>query len=263
MKQRVKTHSTLLGTLVAGVFAAPLVARSADQAAPPAADRANTVTTTVPDPAPMDSSDRRLSKDTPSQRAELENTLKSGQTPAEMRERLKALGYQVTAINDRDKDRVEFEVVKGRSSHEVQVKLDGTGQRARDVDVTPNLWRAPTTKAALAGETITTPASGPDASDRLYLKSWQDEKDRLEKSLATGQPKDFYKSKLTQLGFAITATNDAERDHLDYEVVKGRNSYEVQLSIDEKTGRVKDVDVTTNLWESDATERALSSNTRR
>jgi hypothetical protein len=263
MKQPVKTHSALLGTLVAGVLAAPLVSRSADQATAAAADRANAATTTVREPAPMDSSDRRLSKDAESQRAELKGALKSGQTPAEMRDRLKSLGYQVTAINERDKDRVEFEVVKGRSSHEVQVNLDGTGQRARDVDVTPNLWRAPTTKAALAGKTITTPASEPDASDRLYLKSWDDEKDRLEKSLAAGQPKDFYKSKLTQLGYQVTATNDAERDYLEYEVVKGGSSYEVQLSLNAKTGRVDKVDVTANRWEAPATERALSSNARR
>ena len=262
MKQRFKTRSTLWGTLVAGALAAPLAGNAGTKAAP-AADLPNAATTTAAEPAPMDSSDRRMSSDAQSQRAELESALKSGQTPAEMRQQIQALGYQVTAINERASDRVEFEVVKGRNSHEVQVDLDGNGQRARAVDVAPNLWRAPTTKAALAGKTVTTPATGADASDRLYMKSWNDEKDMLEKSLAAGQPKDFYKSKLTQLGYQVTATNDAERDYLEYEIVKGRNSYEVQLSVDDKTGRVDKVDVTTNRWEAPATERALSSNTRR
>jgi hypothetical protein len=261
MKQRFKTSTTLLGTLVASALALPLAAWSADNAT---SNASRPGATTVPaERAPMDSSDRRLSKDAQSQRAELQRALKSGQTPTEMRNTLKSMGYQLTAINDSDKDHVEFEVVKGRSSHEVQVDLDADGQRAKKVEIAPNLWRASTTKQALDGQLVATPASGRDASDRLYMKSWNDEKDMLEQTLAVGQPKDFYKTKLTQMGYQVTSTNDAERDHLEYEVVKGRNSYEVQLSMDGKSGRVDKVDVTTNVWESDATERALSSNTRR
>jgi hypothetical protein len=117
--------------------------------------------------------------------------------------------------------------------------------------------------ATKSRSTSTPTASGRDASDRIYMKSWNDEKEMLEKTLAVGQPKDFYKTKLTQMGYQVTSTNESERDHLEYEVVKGRNSYEVQLSMDDKTGRVNKVDVTTNMWESQATERALSSNARK
>jgi hypothetical protein len=251
-----------LSTLVAGALAAPLAAWSADAATSNAGNRP-TATTVPAERAPMDSSERRLSKDAQSQRAELQGALKSGQTPVEMRNKLKSMGYQLTSVNDSEKDYVEFEVVKGRSSHEVQVDLDGNGQRARKVEVAPNLWRASATKDALDGKLVATPATGRDASDRLYMKSWNDQKEMLEQTLAVGQPKDFYKTKLTQLGYQVTSTNDAERDYLEYEVVKGRNSYEVQLSMDDKTGRVDKVDVTTNVWESDATERALSSDTRK
>jgi hypothetical protein len=261
MKQRFKTSTPLLSTLLAGALAAPLAAWSADAATSNAGNRP-TATTAPAERAPMDSSDRRMSKDAQSQRAELQNALKSGQTPTEMRNKLKSMGYQVTAVNDTEKDYVEFEVVKGRSSHEIQVDLDNNGQRAEKVDVAPNLWRATTTKAALDGRMVAVPASGRDASDRLYMKSWNDEKEMLEQTLAVGQPQDFYKTKLTQMGYQVTSTNEAERDYLEYEVVKGRNSYEVQLSLDDQTGRVDEVDVTTNVWESDATERALSGNTR-
>jgi len=44
---------------------------------------------------------------------------------------------------------------------------------------------------------------------------------------------------------------------MEYEVVMGKNSYEVQLNMDERTGKVKEVEVSSNLWHADATERAL------
>ena len=118
MKQRFKTRSTLWGTLVAGALAAPLAGNAGTKAAP-AADLPNAATTTAAEPAPMDSSDRRMSSDAQSQRAELESALKSGQTPAEMRQQIQALGYQVTAINERASVRalglVTFLLVRRRS----------------------------------------------------------------------------------------------------------------------------------------------------
>lgn len=54
----------------------------------------------------------------------------------------------------------------------------------------------------------------------------------------------------------MTAVNDREKDYVEYEIVKGENSYEVQIDLDSKTGMGSKINVTSNLWEAEATERA-------
>jgi hypothetical protein len=49
-------------------------------------------------------------------------------------------------------------------------------------------------------------------------------------------------------------------DYVEYEVVKGDQSYEVQIDLDKNSGRAKKIDVTTNMWQAEATERALEAN---
>ena len=66
-----------------------------------------------------------------------------------------------------------------------------------------------------------------------------------------------YLSQLQGLGYTVTSVNDREKDYVEVEIVKGQNSYEVQLDLNTKTGKAEKVDVTNNLWESDATEAAL------
>ena len=80
---------------------------------------------------------------------------------------------------------------------------------------------------------------------------------RLEKTLKLHQAKSYYPQALKDLGYQITAVNDDEPDYLEYEIVKGQDSYEVQIDLDENTGKAKKVDVTTNLWQADATDKAL------
>lgn len=94
-------------------------------------------------------------------------------------------------------------------------------------------------------------------SDREQMKSWTDEKDRLEKALRVGEGKDYYRQELGNLGYRITAVNQDKRDYVEYEVVKGSNTYEVQIDLDEATGKAKKIDVTTNMWRAEATEQAL------
>jgi hypothetical protein len=93
-------------------------------------------------------------------------------------------------------------------------------------------------------------------SDRRYMKDWTDEKDRLEKALPPNMKITDYKSKIEQQGYKITAVNDREKDYVEYEIAKGKNSYEVQIDIDPKTGLGKKIDVTSNLYEADATDKA-------
>ena len=55
----------------------------------------------------------------------------------------------------------------------------------------------------------------------------------------------------------MTSMNDADTDSMEFEIVKGQQSYEVQLEADNASNIVKSVDVTTNMWQSKETERAL------
>jgi hypothetical protein len=69
-------------------------------------------------------------------------------------------------------------------------------------------------------------------SDRHLMKAWNDEKDQLEKILTPKQTLDAYKKALKQRGYEITSVNDREADYVEYEIVKGDNSYEVQIDLD-------------------------------
>jgi uncharacterized membrane protein YkoI len=54
----------------------------------------------------------------------------------------------------------------------------------------------------------------------------------------------------------VTSVNDFDFDYIEYEVIKGDASYEVQVHFDEKTKMSTKVDAGTNWWEADATEKA-------
>ena len=65
-----------------------------------------------------------------------------------------------------------------------------------------------------------------------------------------------YKAKIEAEGYKVTAVNERDRSNIEYEIVKGDNSYEVQIDLDPATGLAKDIDVSSNLWEAEATDRA-------
>ena len=105
-----------------------------------------------------------------------------------------------------------------------------------------------------------TPASEPATTPAVSQRSGPvtNEKDRLEMLLTKGMTAAEYMSRVQALGYAITARNDQARDHVEYEIVKGRHSYEVKIRLDELTGKARDVNVTSNLWQADGTEAALA-----
>ena len=70
----------------------------------------------------------------------------------------------------------------------------------------------------------------------------------------------FDVAQLKAMGFDVTSVNDKDKDYVEVEVVKGTHSYEVQIDVDDKTGKAEKIDVTTNLWETEATEAALKRN---
>jgi len=93
-------------------------------------------------------------------------------------------------------------------------------------------------------------------SDRRYMKGWTDEKGQLEKALPPNMKVTDYRPKLEKMGYKITSVNDREADYVEYEIVKGDHSYEVQIEVDPATKIAKKVDVATNVWDAEGTDRA-------
>mgnify|MGYP003394313784 CR=1 FL=1 len=178
-----------------------------------------------------------------------------------IRTALEKEGFSITAVNYDRPDYLEYEIVKGRETYEVQV--DFKGGRSTKVDVTTNAWRADTTSRAMAqsdykyqypSATTTNPTM---YSDRDRSKGFASEKSTVEKSLGVGQERAHYKQALEKMGYQVTAVNYDRPDYLEFEVVKNRDSYEVQINFDKVSGKSTKVDVTTNVWQAEATEKAL------
>ena len=71
-----------------------------------------------------------------------------------------------------------------------------------------------------------------DYSDRSRAKAWASDKDMLAAQLKAGASKADYMKAIANAGFTITAINADKPDYLEYEVVKGKDSYEVQIDLD-------------------------------
>ena len=209
-------------------------------------------------------SDRAHMKQWTSEKEQLENALKAaiGKDRTFARQEVEKHGFRITSVNKDKPDELEYEVVKGTNSYEVQFDFDKSGM-ANKVDVSTNMWKADSTKQALKSsdykyEYPKTVAPGAAAySDRTRMKAWSGEKEQLEKALMVGQSKAYYPAALTKRGYQVTSVNDNEADYVEYEVIKGDHSYEVQVDFDKGTGKSTKVDVTSNLWENEATDRAL------
>ncbi|MEZ5659875.1 MAG: hypothetical protein R3E83_15485 [Burkholderiaceae bacterium] len=95
------------------------------------------------------SSDALRKADWIEERARLEKMLEPGQPAAKYRSLLEKDGYQVTAVNDRESDEIEYEVVKAGQTFEVSLAGDSVQKRVADIRVSPNLWHAEGTEKAL------------------------------------------------------------------------------------------------------------------
>src|SRR5512145_1617432 len=65
--------------------------------------------------------------------------------------------------------------------------------------------------------------------------AWNAGQAELEKNLAPGQAIDTYRPKLEKLGYRVTALNYNDDDYVEYEVVKGNETWEVQIDVDDET----------------------------
>jgi uncharacterized protein YmfQ (DUF2313 family) len=199
-------------------------------------------------------SDRDRSADWTKDKEAVEQALKPGENKDFYRKQLEKMGFTITAVNYDKPDYVEWEIVKGDKSYEVQI--DMADNKANKIDVTTNMWRADATRQAMQGKKVAAAGRG-DArfSDRDRRAGWDKGEEALERALKPGQDKNFYRKELERMGYMITATNYDKPDYVEWEVVKGDQSYEIQL--DMAGGKGTKVDVTTNMWQADATDRAL------
>ena len=210
-------------------------------------------------PAPMVDKDTRM-KAYNDERATLERQLAVGQNRAAYRAALEKAGYWITAINREADGAIEYEVVKGDNSYEVQVEMkDGMGSK---VSVTPNVWKSEQTRRALSDSNYkyayptAVSKDAATARDVDRNKAFADEKQRLEASLGVGKNREYYRGAVEKMGYKVASVNDASSDSVEYEIVKGDTSYELQVDFDPATRMSKKVDVSTNLWDAPGTDRA-------
>lgn len=196
----------------------------------------------------------------------LEQKLKAANDRADYRKILEENGWRVSAINADKPDYLEYEIVKGTHSLEVQLDFKDGAKKATDIDVTTNMWRADSTKR-MEKDNSYQPKLVADTtgkySERTHMKDWTSEKDKLEAALPPNMKVADYKTKLQSMGYKITSVNDREPDYVEYEIVKGNNSYEVQIDRDPKTQMATKVDVTSNAWDAEGTDRAKEKNEKK
>ena len=147
----------------------------------------------------------------------------------------------------------------------VALALTGGAPRATGVDVTTNMWRAEATKRMEKDnsyKSTTALAVDPTGkhSDRRYMKDWTDEKEKLQAALPPNMKVVDYKKKLQQMGYKISSVNDREPDYVEYEIVKGQNSFEVQIDRDPKTQMATKVAVASNAWDAPGTDHVKAAN---
>jgi uncharacterized protein YmfQ (DUF2313 family) len=208
-------------------------------------------------------SDRDRMKSSKDEEDKLEKALKTGEEKDFYRRELEKMGWQITSVNYDKPDYLEYEIVKGKDSYEVQMDFDKNSHKATKVDVTTNVWQTDATDNAVrTGKKVaypkTTTPNPARYSEREKAKSSKDNEDKLETALKTGEEKAFYRRELEKMGWKITSVNYDKPDYVEYEIVKGDQSYEVQIDFDNNSRKATKVDVAANAWKADATKKALN-----
>ena len=193
--------------------------------------------------------------------AQLEKDLPPGQSADSYRPKVEALGYRVTAINYNKPDYLEYEVVKGDQTWEVQIDLNKDTHKATKVDIAHNLWKAEATKEAMEGKPVT--VAEPSEESVRYSDRNRASTESLVKeleALPVGQSKQFYREALQKRGYDITRVNKDDKDVLKLEAVKKNQSVQLAVDFDNKTGKSTKVNAS-SLWaESRSTHEARTGN---
>jgi len=184
---------------------------------------------------------------------ELQKQLAPGMSAADYRKKIEGLGYQITSTNYNNADYLEYELVKGDNTWEVQIDVDDATKKATKVDVTMNSWKTDATERAL-GRTVA-------ADDRQVYRNPYSDRDRTSVSrlikeleaMPVGQTKQFYKDELKKQGYEVARINTDDKDQLSLEAVKGANSVELNVAFNEDNGKSTSVDADSIWFESQAT----------
>jgi hypothetical protein len=185
--------------------------------------------------------------------AELQKQLAPGMPAADYRKKIEGMGYQVTSTNYNNADYLEYELVKGDNTWEVQIDVDDATKKATKVDVTMNTWKTDATERAL-GHTVA-------ADDKPVYRNPYSDRDRTSVSrlikeleaMPVGQTKQFYKDELKKRGYDIARINTDDKDELSLEAVKDANSVELNVAFNEDNGKSTSIDADSIWFESQAT----------
>ncbi|MGH7962294.1 MAG: hypothetical protein ACRERD_10810 [Candidatus Binatia bacterium] len=206
--------------------------------------------------------------------AQLQQALQPGQAADTYRQQLEQMGYRITSTNYDDDDYLEYEVVKGNQTYEVQIDVDKDNREATAIDIAQNIWKTDATERALARYARTGRGDRNDADDRddyaprrgyQYSerdRSMTDQMVRELEALPVGRDKKFYKEELKNRGYTITKINTDDRDKLEIETVKDNRSLALNVDFDEDTGRSTEVEASGLWWESEATQRTRDKDMR-
>jgi hypothetical protein len=206
--------------------------------------------------------------------AELQKQLPPGRASDSYHEKLKKLGYKITSINYNNSDYLEYEVVKGDQTWEVQIDVDEDTGKATQIDIAQNAWKTDATTAALqqgmdlsrtaatetgvASDDPTTTRKTMNMRNNQYSDRDRSTTDQLVRELNTlpvGHNKEFYKKRLRQRGYEITKVNTDDSDEMNIEAVKNGNSVQLDISFDENTAQSTEIDASTLWAESESTTR--------
>jgi len=188
--------------------------------------------------------------------AELQQQLKPGAPAADYSKKIEGLGYKITSTNYNNEDYLEYELVKGDMTWEVQIDVDDQTHKATEVKAVTNMWKTDATEQALGRNVAST-------EKPMYRNPYSD-RDRVSVSrlikeveaLPVGKNKQFYKDALAKNGYEVTRVNTDDDDMLSLEAVKGANSVELNVAFNEKTGKSTSIDADSMWVESESTSQA-------
>jgi len=187
--------------------------------------------------------------------AELQKQLAPGAPAADYRKKIEDLGYKITSTNYNNEDYLEYELVKGDMTWEVQIDVDDKTHKATEVKAVTNMWKTDATEQALGRNVV--------ASDKPMYRNPYSERDRTSVSRLikemeawpVDRNKQFYKDALAKNGYEVSRINTDDKELLSLEAVKGANSVELNVAFNEKTGKSTSIDADSMWVESEATSQ--------
>lgn len=225
---------------------------------------AGTLALTVPVTAGADDDDERWNQG----QAQLQKHLPPGQPADSYSKKIEELGYRITATNYNNPDYLEYELVRGDQTWEVQIDVDDDTNRATKVDIAQNVWKTEATDqmleqrermAARDDSTYDERRRAVAARNNEYSDRDRSTTDQMVKELEAlpiGHDKQYYKDTLRKRGYEISRVNKDDDDELDLEAVKNGHSVEMDIDFDEDNGRSTEIDASTLWAESESTTKA-------